>query len=122
MASDYDGEVLQATPQIKYNFSGQLKKKLRITGVGNAEVGAFSQQKSSAANSGVKESDNHAGILIHGTDVSASYSQLPVNQLDSFSEFNMAGLNGVKKSSNESINRCLPGAKIDKMQVFAAGL
>ena len=22
MASDYDGEVLQATPQVKYNFSG----------------------------------------------------------------------------------------------------
>ena len=71
--------------------------------------------------SGAKESDNHAGILIHGTDVSASYSQLPVNQLDSFSEFNMNGLGGVKKSSNESVNRH-PEAQIDKMQVFAAGL
>ena len=67
-------------------------------------------------------SDNHAGILIHGTDVSASYSQLPANQLDSFSEFNMNGFTGAKKSSNDSINRCLPGAKIAKMQALAAGL
>ena len=32
------------------------------------------------------------GHLIHGTDVSASYSQLPMNQLDSHSELNQSSL------------------------------
>lgn len=49
--------------------------------------------------------DNYEmGHLIHGTDVSASYSQLPVNQLDSFSDLNAAQINHATDSQKQPVS------------------
>ena len=62
-------------------------------------------------------------MLIHGTDVSASYSQLPINQLDSLSEVKI-GANGLPQGSKSSHTSLAQGltTPVDKIQRLAASL
>ena len=62
---------------------------------------------------------NYPGMFVHGTDVSASFSQLPANQLDSFTESKATSdyLQQLRKQGSSAIKQAQ-----EKLQKFAASL